>query len=92
MVIIQTNMNFKDFQSLIYEVDGLTWDEFKHHILKNIDYKKYIKGSSMQFGQTTCRKRSVDKILVNDEFHLGVRYDNKSRSGFYLMKNYIEDI
>ena len=45
----------------------------------------------MQLGETTCRKRLVDKILVNDEFHLGVRYDNKSRSGFYLLKNYIHD-
>lgn len=91
MVVIQTNMNFKDFQSMIYEVDGLTWDELKHCILNNIDYKKYIKGSSMQLGETTCRKRLVDKILVNNEFHLGVRYDNKSRSGFYLLKNYIHD-
>lgn len=84
MVIIATNKNDKDFQSIVFEVNGLTWEEFCEKVINEEEYINYIGKSSMNFGSTTKRLYHGSVVKEkHDEFHLKVNYVNDDISMFY---------
>jgi hypothetical protein len=79
--IIQTNTsldennNPRDFQSLMYQINKQTWEEFKEYIIsEGQDTEKLISGTMI--GSTKPRNAKILKVLINDEYHLEVIISN----------------
>lgn len=85
MVIIGTSQNKEDFQSIVFEVNNLTWDEFKTKIIHGEEFINHIGKSSMSWGNTTKRKchGRVFCVSNNDEWHLKVTYMDSSVNMFF---------
>lgn len=84
--IIQNNINKVDFQSMIYEVRGVSWNEFKESVIKGIDIEENIIKSSMN----GCGRNNGECVQVNidDNFHLEVIKNLNGSFGkaqFYLV-------
>lgn len=65
ITIIQTNINNKDFQSMIYETD-ISWEDFKKRV--TTDTKTIFVGSKC--GDAAFGKHI--KTNIDDDFHLEV--------------------
>lgn len=92
MYIIQTNTLVddkgieRDFQSMMYQIKEQTWGEFKEYILSNEDFTmKLIKGTMM--GTTKPSQSKVTRVLINDDFHLRVVFDNNIESKYYMVED-----
>lgn len=91
MFIIQTNISIdnkgieRDFQSMVYEIKDKTWKEFKEYIL-NDEYETVLIFGTMK-GSLKPREIKVNEVLINDHFHLQVRFSNNIESKYYLVKD-----
>lgn len=85
MIIIATNRNIKDFQSIVFELINISWDEFCEKVINEEEYIQHIGISSMEWGTTTKRLHhgAVTKVDIKDDFHLRVHYQNGDISEFY---------
>jgi hypothetical protein len=92
MYIIQTNTSYNnenkpiDFQSMMYKVTSIDWNEFKEHILTPEQEVIYFIRSTMM----GCKrpKYAIIQPVVNDDFHLEVniiRYDSTKQNVKYYM-------
>lgn len=70
MYVIQSNINHKDFQSLMYKVSDLTWEEFKEYILSENHDKTFI---GTMAGATKLKNSKYVSLDINDEHHLRVK-------------------
>lgn len=92
MIIIQTNCNIingieVDFQSRILEIKNQNWEEFKDYIISNEPFTCKIVNSTM-YGTAKPTNCIIEKLIINDEFHLEVELTNrnhKTRSKYYLV-------
>ena len=88
MYIIQSNINKEDFQSIMYKVTDLTWEEFKEYILNNDDSTKREFIGTMEgiHKPKNCKIKVAD---INDEHHLRVSITRGSgiiyTSEYYLV-------
>jgi len=92
LILIQTNCNIVngvevDFQSRILEIKKQNWEEFKIYIISNEPFTEKLVNATM-FGTTKPSNCIIEKVIINDEFHLEVeliRGDYRSRSKYYLV-------
>lgn len=92
MIIIQTNCIIingieVDFQSRILEIKNQNWEEFKDYIISNEPFTCKLVNSTM-YGTTKPTNCIIEKLIINDEFHLEVELTNrnhKTRSKYYLV-------
>lgn len=90
MYIIQTNRTKTDFQSYMYEIKNQTWEEFKDYIISNEDFTyKIINTIYDNFEEHICiTKRNnikIDKIIINDDKHLCVMFEDYAISEYMLV-------
>lgn len=93
MFIIQTNRNYQDFQSYMYEIKNQTWDEFKEYILNKEDFTAKIVNSiydNFEFHMGKVKKENINSCRINDEFHLRVIFNDGSISE-YMLVNKVEN-
>ena len=83
--IIMTNTNLYDFQSLIIEINGITWKNLKGLIMNKQDFNKYIVDSSMGESGNVYGGEIYD-VVCNDNFHLEIKYKNGMTSLFYKIE------
>jgi hypothetical protein len=96
MYIIQTNTNFVndklgDFQSLMYGIDKLTWDEFKEYILSSETINVNLLRGTMK-GSIKATNWKVEEILINDDIHLEIiavygKYNFRVNVKYYMVTN-----
>lgn len=94
MIIIQTNCSIvngveMDFQSRILEVKNQNWEEFKDCIISSEPFTCKLVNSTM-YGTTKPTNCIIDKIIINDEFHLEIELINenhRTRSKYYLVRD-----
>lgn len=87
MFIICTNIKRKDFQNIIFEIEGLTWDGFCEKVINCEDFINYIVNTSMEWGSTTIRKYrgKVNEINIKDDIHMRIEYEDGSISEYYKL-------
>ena len=91
MYIIQTNTSINnagidmDFQSMMYKMPNKTWEEFKEYILS--DEYEIVSLVGTMVGSLKTRQRKVIDILISDDFHLEVEFDNNMKSKYYLVED-----
>ena len=89
MYIIQTNTSINgngveiDFQSMMYKIPNKTWNEFKEYILS--DEYETIRIIGTMVGSLKPRLMKVVGVLINDDFHLRVKFNNYKESKYYLV-------
>lgn len=101
MYIIQTNESLNgnkeevDFQSLMYSVGDMTWDEFKDFILHEKKKSLKITKSTMKFWNNTftpiLTRAKILQVIINDDMHLKI-FVKDDRPWFGISKFYkVED-
>lgn len=85
MTIIGTNRSFADFQSIVFELINISWEDFCKKVVCQEEYIQYIGISSMPWGTTTKRlfHGEVTKVDIKDDFHLRIEYQDGDISEFY---------
>jgi hypothetical protein len=92
MYIIQTNTTHNDdgiemdFQSYMYQIKKQTWEEFKDYIVSTEDFTEKILQGTMR-GLVKTKYKKPYKVIVNDEFHLRVRFTDNTESRYYLVED-----
>lgn len=83
MEIVCTNKNRVDFQSVVFELKDITWDNFMNKVKNNEEFIQHIGKSSIPFGKTTKRlyHGSVSGF-TNKQEHFEVVYEDGSISTY----------
>lgn len=78
MLIIQINTSLNhntkqlmDFQSRMYYINNQTWGEFKEYIKSNESFTSKLVSGTM-YGMTKPEGCIIEKVIIDDEFHLEV--------------------
>jgi hypothetical protein len=80
---------FCDFQSLIFRVTKLTWEEFKDYILNDKSDNTNMLRSTMD-GKIKPTNVKIEKVLINDDIHLEIitihgKYNFKTNVKYYMV-------
>ena len=87
MYIIQTNRNRIDFQSFMYEIEDMSWEEFKKLVINGEDITIFTKYDNFIVHNGKIVKQNCEiKVLINDERHLSVEL--KWKDGFRTISEY----
>lgn len=88
MSVIGTNRNDSDFQHIIFDLKGISWNKFCDKVIKCEEYIDDIVNSSIPFGTTTISKfkGAVTKIQIHDDIHIRVQYQNGDIMEFYKVE------
>jgi hypothetical protein len=70
MYVIQSNINHQDFQSMMYKVTDLTWEEYKEYMLSNNYGKEIIGTMQCKLKLKDCTYETLD---INDDYHLRLK-------------------
>ena len=81
MYIIQTNRSRIDFQSFMYEIENMSWEEFKKLVISGKDITIFTKYDNFLVHNGKIVKQNCEiKVLINDERHLSVELKDSFRT------------
>lgn len=81
MYIIQTNRSRIDFQSFMYEIEDMSWEEFKKLVISGEDITIFTKYDNFLVHNGKIVKQNCEiNVLINDERHLSVELKDSFRT------------
>ena len=79
MYVIQSNISRQDFQSMMFKVEDLTWEEFKQYILSD-NYDKKFSGTMK--GKIKLKDCKYEMLEINDEYHFRIKITRENGDSY----------